>query len=44
MKYKYLILIFSCLLIARNVSAQKYRTLEQYQNYFIKNYENIDEP
>lgn len=42
MKIKFFTLIFSCILVSQYVFAQKYRTLEQFQEHFIDNYQNID--
>jgi len=42
MKIKIFTLIFSCILISQYAFSQKYRTLEQFQKYFIDNYKSIN--
>lgn len=42
MKIKLFTLIFSFIVISQYAFSQKYRTLEQFQKYFIDNYKSID--
>ena len=42
MNFKIFILIISSLMLNQFAFAQKFRTLEQYQEYFLKNYKSLD--